>query len=1043
MNKEIKYNGFTAVPSDYECQDGDLAVSINLIPEDGALRIINPPSLMFNDENVKVDFSLPKEHSVFIHKIGVIENFIGYLPGGNQLYWFYSKDEGLFVSYRSIDVGQNFGKILSIASVGYIIIVSTDVNLYFIRYDAKKSSYVFLGTKLPDIHLDLALKLNFAVSDVQDKTFDVVSDDGTTRAETPEDEWETILAASYNVSGANGDLSRDPNLDSYVTTDFIPFDSLLKFDPNVEYKLTWDVIAGTHSGSLSISVFGKRNGGSELEMIFWRANENALANTIETVKSFEDEWTDICYKIRFRWTQSLDNANCGTKGNLTWYKGMDSSGTGSSEVTTFIEYTAETHDAIMGAVNRFVAEQVSEKSRFIYPFYARYALRLYDGSYAYVSEPVLMIPNSGYAPAVQFSKHFRLGTRLILSAFIADIQYKAWQELSDDWRDLISGIDVFVSQPIWAYDQGQSYDGSTNYFRFYDAVDSVGFGKAYFNEGVCDAGYGYSELLLSDYIERYATNALTNNYVMIAPRSASDIRKDAGSVSNFYMIASIGFGEINDSVSAFTTLEIEKGALTGLVARERLEENVLPYEGFKGAFLTEYNRRLHLCGSSVILRSPAHPAHCFNFVDRNENAYVKTMVVLATDDGRKVVESQYLGVSSGSWFFYPDSRANKAYFVKYNSSEEVESVAEIDLKRHDFLNGAYWCADGFVDSLPWKVTADPTIGLSLNNSIAAPSTIYVSEVNCPFVFRAETAVSVGAREVFALSSAAKALSQGQFGQFPLYAFTTDGVWAMEANATGTYVARQPITRDVCKNPKGITQIDSAVLFPTDRGIMLISGSQTQCISDEIANDVEYNVYESLYGMDKLHTMIGHDDNDLCFPIAPFLDFIKTCGMVYDYLHQRIIIYNKEYTYAYVYSLKSKRWGMTFSKIANAINSYPESLAVDNEGHIVDFSQEASEPVPGFLVTRPMKLDAPDLHKTISTIIQRGNFAKGHIQSVLYGSRDLINWHLVWSAKGHALYGFRGTPYKYFRIALLCGLAPGERLYGASVEFVTRLTNRMR
>ena len=38
MNAELKYNGYTAQPSDYECQDGDLAAVLNLMPEKGALH---------------------------------------------------------------------------------------------------------------------------------------------------------------------------------------------------------------------------------------------------------------------------------------------------------------------------------------------------------------------------------------------------------------------------------------------------------------------------------------------------------------------------------------------------------------------------------------------------------------------------------------------------------------------------------------------------------------------------------------------------------------------------------------------------------------------------------------------------------------------------------------------------------------------------------------------------------------------------------------------------------------------------------------------
>lgn len=43
------------------------------------------------------------------------------------------------------------------------------------------------------------------------------------------------------------------------------------------------------------------------------------------------------------------------------------------------------------------------------------------------------------------------------------------------------------------------------------------------------------------------------------------------------------------------------------------------------------------------------------------------------------------------------------------------------------------------------------------------------------------------------------------------------------------------------------------------------------------------------------------------------------------------------------------------------------------------------------------MDAPDSFKTINTIIQRGMFHSTHIRQVLYGSNDLIHWHVVWSS----------------------------------------------
>ena len=117
------------------------------------------------------------------------------------------------------------------------------------------------------------------------------------------------------------------------------------------------------------------------------------------------------------------------------------------------------------------------------------------------------------------------------------------------------------------------------------------------------------------------------------------------------------------------------------------------------------------------------------------------------------------------------------------------------------------------------------------------------------------------------------------------------------------------------------------------------------------------------------------------------------------------------------------------------------MTQDNK--LVSFSGTDEATSKGLFVTRPIKLDAVDVHKTISALIQRGHFQRGDVATVLYGSRDLYNWRLVWSSKDHYLRGFRGTPYKYFRIAGLTTLADGQSVFGASVNFEPRLNNQLR
>ena len=110
---------------------------------------------------------------------------------------------------------------------------------------------------------------------------------------------------------------------------------------------------------------------------------------------------------------------------------------------------------------------------------------------------------------------------------------------------------------------------------------------------------------------------------------------------------------------------------------------------------------------------------------------------------------------------------------------------------------------------------------------------------------------------------------------------------------------------------------------------------------------------------------------------------------------------------------------------------------------MDFSTSSAENITSLVVTRPFKMDEPDVFKTIDTIIQRGYFKSGHVVQVLYGSNDLFNWHTVWSSTDKYMRGFRGTPYKAFRIALICTLDKSESLLGFSVQFNPRMLNRLR
>ena len=325
--------------------------------------------------------------------------------------------------------------------------------------------------------------------------------------------------------------------------------------------------------------------------------------------------------------------------------------------------------------------------------------------------------------------------------------------------------------------------------------------------------------------------------------------------------------------------------------------------------------------------------------------------------------------------------------------------------------------------------------------------VYSSITNNPFVFRPSRAISFDGADVIGMASATKALSQGQFGQFPMYAFTSDGIWALEVSAsTGGYSAKQPVTRDVCINPLSITQGDNCIYFVSDRGLMLLSGSDTSCISDILDDHFAQSLKDTLPGYGKFLGIAGVSENAAA--AIAFRDFIKEAQIIYDYTNQRLIVFKPatagSTNIAYAYSLASRSWTFIENDIYQKLNSYPEAIGVSAGGGVVNISTitDGTEGT-GFIVTRPLSLDMPEVHKTVDAIIQRGKFRKGCIKQALWGSRDLIHWHLVASSDSHILRNVHGTPYKWFRIGVIATLKDDEALTGCSINYTPKLTNKIR
>jgi hypothetical protein len=433
---------------------------------------------------------------------------------------------------------------------------------------------------------------------------------------------------------------------------------------------------------------------------------------------------------------------------------------------------------------------------------------------------------------------------------------------------------------------------------------------------------------------------------------------------------------------------------------------------------------------------------------------IRAIVVhIRTEQGIKRVVYQYdnplssvsLLLISSLPLFYPDNRAFAMDVYITHPGQQPQGF-RLPMKQHPLLNGAT-TNGALITSLTDMPVINPrTVGNvpTPNDTLTTLNQIRTSEVDNPFYYPAINYKRVGVGTILALSTSAKALSQGQFGQHPLYAFCTDGVWALGVDSTdGTFVPAQPFTRDVCSNPDSILQLDSTVLFPTDRGIMLVSGSQTQCITEKL----DYHHF-NLLKLPQLSQYLPQGAMELPNPMR---DYIRDCKMIYDYRNQRVVVFNTAHPYAYVYSLKSGLWAMMQADFLATLNAYPHAMAVNSSGELVNFLDLSDPSNPSnpsnspsqFYVTRPFKLGSND-HKTITALVQHGMIEnRQHVKLILYGSRDLATWHVVGSSTTNTLRGLSGTPYTAFRLAVISDLTATESLSDFVVEFTPKHTRVMK
>lgn len=665
-------------------------------------------------------------------------------------------------------------------------------------------------------------------------------------------------------------------------------------------------------------------------------------------------------------------------------------------------------------------QDIAKNKCFCNPFKIRYGLKLFDGSVTYLSAPIIMFPSvseNSYAEIYTQENDVTLFTRSCELLFKNNVDFT-------EYRDLVKSICVYVTKEIDVYDT--SVDQSINYVagEFICANNISGqrrtpIDNIKFNE-FTETGFHSN----SDFF--------WYNSLVLTKKKESTLINDIAEESVFYKLCEIDTLSLTDGYRSISNL-VTTATITNITTSEQTENDdyysrcdILPNTIYM------YNNRLHL---SNISRGFFEGFTSLMPLDRvNKYNNISSYVYIQTSDGERIVKHTFsTNECIHKYFYYPDPRAEKVEFFDVQGSH----IITLNLKPHPLLNGAYFISDTLPDS-----NTHSESWMKENKSVPTVNTepeqlqneVWVSEVNNPFVFNASGVNTVGNGEILGIISNTTALSQGQFGQFPLYCFTTDGIYALETSPTGIYSSAHPLSREILDCTKSITATDSMIFFTSKKGLMALAGSEVRCVSEHLLGKTYKPTESEIEILNETNLELN----------VSFLDFLKDCFMAYDYRDKLLWIMNEDYYQIYVFSIESGAFSLTSldEKPINVLNDYPDNIiqTKNNEYHLYSLIKRPNinadeRTINAFIIGRPMKIGDSLTLKTPIEIKPIMDMDARKMKLRLFGL-----YNNFWSK----ILSVRGMGFKAFKYNLIFeNLFPNETFSGIMEKWHVKFQGRFR
>lgn len=735
-------------------------------------------------------------------------------------------------------------------------------------------------------------------------------------------------------------------------------------------------------------------------------------------------------------------------------------------------------DSIINSVIASKDEKLSRNNRnetFKYVSLGIAALKMYDNSYvAYSNIFTLDPPTKGHG--IYDIKIAPEGENWRLQISFPLTKYSVYANVSlpDSMKDIVSGIDIFLSTPQTFYNlsEERDYSGNANEvitfpmlsrgniaievdgMQYYKSV-SLSFEDIQNGQRVrLKRVYGTEDVLpMSDLsTSNYIANSMFvyNGRVNLA--GITQLHTNIGKLLPFQQ------GAPYQGINTSNGVAGEKVYTDGYYGRaqDAYAENSTGSYDFQGGLTqrgvievdveTDDGISTNRYAGNIkyplppILSYPSSKAKTMRiYIMRDIEGYNVTYHVGTFPlTGLKLSDmSVYINADSYG-LYYTQPRVIK---LRHDGPGQVEEINVVwDVEWDD--NNPNW--RDIADERDFEVVEQIAYGAS-NEFMKRSNVIKYTPAYNPFSIPDINTLSVGKGEIKGVSTSAKALSQGQFGQFPLYAFCDDGIWALEVAGDGSYSAKQPISRDVCNNPDSITQIDGAVVFTTEQGLKLIQGSEVMLLSDTMdGHNVDESIYFPPYFFQDTSNNQEYEvfDRLVINETRDFRTILSTCKIAYDYPNRLLRIFPEGEGKWYVYSLDTREFACeeSLGTVNAVVAGYPTPL-VQIGTTLYTFGDDVDSKTlrNGLLLTRPIDMGEPFAMKKLQDMklhYTKHNKEKGtFVKMVVYVSNDGEHWHVLPS--------LRKRSFKYYRIALITKMTDDDALSGMIMRYEVERTNKIR